>query len=166
MAIRLQICSSHSVFCEIRIPVMVPVKPVIAANTSLFHVRSNARCAISSAVKLKVRAMANLTPKTKRSLGCTSSAVTVLSVVFRVNARLIQSVNGCASSAVEGNAPNWACHFSFSRSPRNCSSDASLPPPRRGASLRQPPWLSTAQAPQYNQYRTSRHCSGSSSAPK
>jgi len=100
---------------------MVPAKPVIAANTSLFHVRSNAKCAISSAVKLKVNVMANLTPKTKRSLGGTSSSAAVLSVVFRVNARLIQSVNGCASSAVLGSALNWACHSSFSRSPRNCS---------------------------------------------
>ena len=88
------------VFCEIRIPVMVPAKPVIAAKTSLFHVRSNARCAISNAVRLKVSAMANLTPKTKRSLGGTSSAAAVLSVVFRVNARLIQSVNDFAPSAV------------------------------------------------------------------
>ena len=71
---------------------MVPAKPVIAAKTSLFHVRSNAKCAISSAVKLKVNAMANLTPKTKRSLGGTSSVAAVLSVVFRVNALLIQSV--------------------------------------------------------------------------
>jgi hypothetical protein len=73
-------------------PVMVPAKPVIAAKTSLFHVRSNAKCAISSAVKLNVKAMANLTPSTKRSLGGISSAVTVLSVVLRVKARFIQSV--------------------------------------------------------------------------
>jgi hypothetical protein len=82
----------HSpVFCEIRMPVMVPVKPVIAAKTSLFHVPKRAKCAISKAVKLKVRAIANLTPRTRRSLGGTSSADAVLSVVFRVNARLIQS---------------------------------------------------------------------------
>ena len=86
------------VFCEMSIPVIVPAKPVMAAKTSLFHVRSNAKFAISSAVKLKVNAMANLTPKTKRSLGGTSSAVAVLSVVFRVNARLIQSVNDFAPS--------------------------------------------------------------------
>jgi hypothetical protein len=72
-------------------PVIVPAKPVIAANTSLFQVPKRAKCAISSAVKLKVNAIANLTPSTKRSLGGTSSAVAVLSVVFRVNARLIQS---------------------------------------------------------------------------
>lgn len=72
-------------------PVMVPAKPVIAAKTSLFHVPKSARCAISSAVRLKVRAMANFTPKTKRSLGCTSACAAVLSVVFRVNARRIQS---------------------------------------------------------------------------
>jgi hypothetical protein len=71
---------------------MVPAKPVIAAKTSLFHVPKRAKCAISSAVKLNVRAMANLTPRTKRSLGGTSSSATVLSAVFRVNARLIQSV--------------------------------------------------------------------------
>ena len=71
-------------------PVMVPAKPVIAAKTSLFHARSNAKCAISSAVRLKVNAMANLTPRTRRSLGGTS-AHAVLSMVFRVKARLIQS---------------------------------------------------------------------------
>ena len=71
-------------------PVIVPAKPVMAAKTSLFHVRSNAKCAISMAVRLKVNAMANLTPRTKRSLGGTS-AEAVLSVVFRVNARFIQS---------------------------------------------------------------------------
>ena len=72
-------------------PVIVPAKPVIAAKTSLFHVRSNAKCAISSAVRLKVKAMANLTPRTKCSLGCTSW-VAVLSAAFRVSAFLIQSV--------------------------------------------------------------------------
>ena len=72
-------------------PVIVPAKPVMAAKISLFHVRSNAKCAISRAVRLKVRAMANLTPRTRRSLGCTSS-VAVLSAAFRVSAFLIQSV--------------------------------------------------------------------------
>ncbi len=118
---------------------MVPAKPVIAAKTSLFHVPKRAKCAISNAVRLKVRAMANLTPKTKRSLGGTSSADAVLSVVFRVNARLIQSVNGFASSAAEGNGWNWACHSSFSRSPRNFSANAPPPPPRCGALLWQSP---------------------------
>lgn len=99
---------------------MVPAKPVMAANTSLFHAPSRARCAISSAVRLKVKAMANFTPRTRRSLGGTSAEVTVLSVVFRVNARFIQSVNGCASSAVLGSAPSLACPRSFSRSPRSC----------------------------------------------
>ena len=80
-------------------PVIVPAKPVIVAKTSLFHVPKRARCAISSAVRLKVNAIANFTPRTKRSLGGTSSADAVLSVVFRVNARLIQSVNGSAPSA-------------------------------------------------------------------
>ena len=74
-----------------RMPVMVPAKPVMAAKTSLFHVPKRAKCAISSAVRLKVKAMANFTPRTRRSLGGTSSADAVLSVVFRVNARLIQS---------------------------------------------------------------------------
>jgi len=101
-------------------PVIVPAKPVMAAKTSLFHVRSNAKCAISSAVRLKVKAMANFTPRTKRSLGGTSCTVTVLSVVFRVNACLIQSVNGCASSAGVGNAPNLVCHPSFFRLLRSC----------------------------------------------
>src|SRR4030067_2092455 len=84
---------SRQVFCDMRMPVIVPAKPVMAAKTSLFHVRSNARCAISSAVRLKVNAMANFTPRTNRSLGGTSccSAFAVLSVVFRVNARLTQS---------------------------------------------------------------------------
>ena len=91
------------VFCEMRMPVIVPAKPVMAAKTSLFHVRSNARCAISSAVRLKVNVMANLTPRTKRSLGSTSSvtlAAVVSVVFFFVRAFFIQSVNGFAPSAV------------------------------------------------------------------
>jgi len=84
----------HSpVFCEIKMPVMVPAKPVIVAKTSLFHERKSAKCAISKAVKLKVNAMANFTPRTKRSLGAISSAgAAVLSVVLRrVKARFTQS---------------------------------------------------------------------------
>ena len=85
MVVRVIVFHSPQVFCEMRMPVIVPAKPVMAAKTSLFHVRSNARCAISSAVRLKVKAMANLTPRTRRSLGGTSSATlaAVLSVVFR-----------------------------------------------------------------------------------
>jgi len=101
-------------------PVIVPAKPVMAANTSLFHAPSRARWAISSAVRLNVNAIPNFTPRTKRSLGSTSATVTVLSVVFRVNACLIQSVNGCASSAGVGNAPNLVCHPSFFRLLRSC----------------------------------------------
>lgn len=85
---------------------MVPVMPVMAAKTSLFHLPNSARCAISNAVKLKVSAMANFTPSTSRSLGGTSenSFTAVLSVVLRVRARFTQSVNGYApSSAVCGN---------------------------------------------------------------
>lgn len=95
LAIRLQICSPPGyVFCAIRMPVIVPAKPVMAAKTSLFHAPKSARCAISMAVRLKVRVMANFTPSTRRSLGSASAAacVAVLSVVFRVKARLIQSV--------------------------------------------------------------------------
>ena len=102
-------------------PVIVPAKPVIAANTSLFHSPSRARCAISRAVRLKVKAMANFTPRTRRSLGGTSCAVMVLSVVFRVRARFIQSVNGCASSFGVGSVRSWVCRLSFSRLPRSCS---------------------------------------------
>ena len=82
-------------------PVMVPAKPVMVAKTSLFHVCSSAKCAISMAVRLNVNVMANLTPRTRRSLGGTSSATrAVLSVVLRVSAFFIQSVNGYAPSAV------------------------------------------------------------------
>jgi len=112
--VRFQVCLPHTVFCEIRMPVIVPAKPVIAAKTSLFHVRSNAKCAISMAVKLKAKAMANLTPRTRRSLGDTSVAI-VLSVVLRVNARFIQSVNGCAPSAAAGIALIGVVRFLFSR---------------------------------------------------
>jgi len=71
---------------------MVPAKPVIVAKTSLFHERKSAKCAISKAVKLKVNAMANFTPRTKRSLGGTSAEAAVLSVVLRrVKARFTQS---------------------------------------------------------------------------
>ena len=87
-------------------PVIVPASPVMATKTSLFHVRSNAKCAISMAVKLKVKAMANFVPRTKRSLGVISSAFSsafsfnaVLSVILRVSAFFIQSVNGYAPSA-------------------------------------------------------------------
>ena len=85
-------------------PVIVPASPVMAAKTSLFHVRSNAKCAISIAVKLKVKAMANFVPKTNRSLGGTSwakafSCSVVLSVVLRVSAFFTQSVNGYAPSS-------------------------------------------------------------------
>jgi hypothetical protein len=93
----------------------VPAKPVIAAKTSLFHVRSNAKCAISKAVKLKAKAMANLTPRTRRSLGGTSAAA-VLSTVLLVKARFIQSVNGFASSAVAGTALIGVVRLLFSRS--------------------------------------------------
>ena len=73
------------VFWEIRMPVMVPVKPVIAAKISLFHVPSNAKCAISNAVKLPASAMANFTPRNRLSLCdvASASAATVLSVVLR-----------------------------------------------------------------------------------
>ena len=83
-------------------PVIVPANPVMAAKTSLFHMCSSAKCAISMAVRLKVSVMANFTPRTSRSLGGTSSATlaTVLSVVLRVSAFFIQSVNGYAPSAV------------------------------------------------------------------
>lgn len=89
--VRSCVLARFQVFCVIRMPVIVPAKPVMAAKTSLFHVRSSAKCAISRAVRLKVSEMANFTPKTRRSLGGTSSADAVLSVVFRVKARLIQS---------------------------------------------------------------------------
>ena len=80
-------------------PVIVPANPVIVAKTSLFHMCSSARCAISMAVRLNVNVMANFTPRTRRSLGSTSSAMrAVLSVVLRVSAFLIQSVNGYAPS--------------------------------------------------------------------
>ena len=87
-----------------RMPVIVPANPVIVAKTSLFHVCSKARCAISMAVRLNVNVMANLTPRTRRSLGTTSSATrAVLSVVLRVRAFFIQSVNGYAPSPVVNN---------------------------------------------------------------
>ena len=83
-----------------RMPVIVPARPVIVAKTSLFHVCKRAKCAISMAVRLNVNVMANLTPRTRRSLGATSSATlaTVLSVVLRVSAFFIQSVNDYAPS--------------------------------------------------------------------
>jgi len=100
-------------------PVMVPANPVMVAKTSLFHEPKSARCAISMAVRLKVKAMANFTPRTKRSLGETSDnwLAAVLSVVLLVSARLTQSVNGSAPSAAAGNALNWAFHSSSSHSP-------------------------------------------------
>jgi len=100
LSFRFHVCLPHVVFCVIRMPVIVPAKPVIAAKTSLFHECKSAKCAISNAVKLNVKAMANFTPRTKRSLGDTSVVVAVLSVVLLVKARFIQSVNGCAPSAV------------------------------------------------------------------
>lgn len=83
---------------------MVPAKPVMAAKTSLFHAPKSARYAISKAVRLKVRAMANLTLSTRRSLGGTSASAAVLSVVFRVNARFIQSVMVAHSLLPEASA--------------------------------------------------------------
>ena len=80
-------------------PVIVPANPVIVAKTSLFHVCKRAKCAISMAVRLNVNVMANFTPRTRRSLGGTSSVTSaVLSVVLRVSAFFIQSVNGSAPS--------------------------------------------------------------------
>lgn len=69
---------------------IVPAKHVIAAKTSLFHECNSAKCAISSVVRLKVRAIANLTPRIKRSLG-DAPVEAFLFVVFRVNKCLIQS---------------------------------------------------------------------------
>ena len=87
-------------------PMIVPANPVMAAKTSLFHVPKSARFAISMALKLKVNAMANFVPKTRRSLGGTSCAKTsafscrlVLSVIRRVRAFFTKSVNGYALSA-------------------------------------------------------------------
>ena len=94
------------VFCEISIPVIVPAKPVMAAKTSLFHVCKRAKCAISMAVRLNVNVMANLTPRTRRSLGGTSSATpaSILFVVFFfMRAFFIQSVNGYAPSPAVNN---------------------------------------------------------------
>lgn len=71
----------------------------MAAKISLFHVPSNAKCAISSAVRLNVRAMANLVPNTRRESGSASPLSPLLVVVLRVSAFLTQSVNGCALSA-------------------------------------------------------------------
>ena len=80
-------------------PDIVPIKPVIAANTSLFHLPSNAMWAISRAERHSVMAMANFTPKTSFSFGCN----TIISVfpreplwaTVRVNAFLIQSFMVC-----------------------------------------------------------------------
>ena len=87
-------------------PVIVPAKPVMVAKTSLFHVCSSARCAISMAVRLNVNVMANFTPRTRRSLGGTSSATLasiLLVVFFFVRAFFIQSVNGYAPSPAVNN---------------------------------------------------------------
>lgn len=80
---------------------MVPASPVMAAKTSLFHVPSKARFAISMADRQNVNAMANLVPNTNRSSGSAVwafSCSAVLSVIRRVNAFFTKSVNGCAPS--------------------------------------------------------------------
>lgn len=120
------------VFCEISIPVIVPANPVMAAKTSLFHVCKRAKWAISMAVRLNVNVMANFTPRTRRSLGGTSSAArAVLSVVLRVSAFFIQSVNGCAPSAACYSGLDMIFPPYSSRSRRNCSANPSPPPHQR-----------------------------------
>lgn len=69
---------------------MVPVKPVIAAKISLFHVCNAIMCVISRAVSVMVVAMANFTPMTRRGSGGISIVRVRLCMRF-VNAYLIQS---------------------------------------------------------------------------
>jgi len=79
-------------FCVMNMPVSVPVRAVIDANISLFHLPRNAMWAISRIVRLMVMAIANFTPRTKRSSGVVSVVSLVLRwLVLRVNAFLIGS---------------------------------------------------------------------------
>jgi len=66
--------------------VIVPVKPVIAENISLFHLPRNAMCAISSVERIMVIAIVNFTPMTNRGSG----GISRCRMRF-VNAFLIQS---------------------------------------------------------------------------
>lgn len=76
-------------------PVIVPVKPVMAEKISLFHLPRNAMWAVSSADRQRVMATANFTPKTSLSSGEISSVCWLVRVVLfctvLVNACLIQS---------------------------------------------------------------------------
>jgi len=70
--------------------VIVPVKPVIAENISLFHLPRNAMCAISSVERISVIAIVNFTPMTNRGSG----GISRCRMCF-VNAFLIQSFMVC-----------------------------------------------------------------------
>ena len=67
-------------------PVIVPVRAVIAANISLFHLPRSAMCVISSVDRISVVATVNFTPITRRGSGGISRWRMRL-----VSARLIQS---------------------------------------------------------------------------
>ena len=79
-------CHVVHVFCVISMPVIVPVRAVIDANISLFHLPRNAMCAISSVERMAVMATVNFTPVTRRGSG----GISRFRLCF-VSARLIQS---------------------------------------------------------------------------
>jgi len=79
----------------IRIPVIVPVRPVIVENISVLHVLRRAMWVISRVERRAVMVMANLTPRTSFWLGGISIVcfpLPCLIETFFVNAFLIGSV--------------------------------------------------------------------------
>jgi len=60
--LNLWFCHGVQAFCVMSMPVIVPVRAVIAENISLFHLPRNAMCAISSVDRISVMASVNFTP--------------------------------------------------------------------------------------------------------
>ena len=71
--------------CPIKMPETVPIRPEMAAKTSLLHVPRKAMWATSTADKQTVIAMANFTPRTSFSVG----GISIISSLPRVPLRVI-----------------------------------------------------------------------------
>ena len=67
--LNLWFCHGVHVFCVMSMPVIVPVRAVIAEKISLFHLPRNAMWVISSVVRISVIVIVNFTPMSRRGSG-------------------------------------------------------------------------------------------------
>ena len=84
--LNLWFCHVFQAFCVMSMPVIVPVRAVIAEKISLFHLPRNAMWIVSSVERISVMVMVNFTPISRRGSG----GISRCRIRF-VNAFLIQS---------------------------------------------------------------------------